>query len=93
MVFLFKTESGTSQEQESTWSNVLKKLRMMAPYVWPKGSLWRQVIVLACLIILGVGRGINVLVPIYNKNIGKFILTFLNLNEKQRSGPSCSKHR
>lgn len=53
----------------STWSNVLKKLRMMLPYVWPKGSWWRQLIVIACLVILGAGRGINVLVPLYSKYI------------------------
>ena len=45
---------------------------MMAPYVWPKGSLWRQAIVLLSLVLLGVLRGINVLVPLYNKYIGMF---------------------
>ncbi|OWF39062.1 ATP-binding cassette sub-family B member 6, mitochondrial-like [Mizuhopecten yessoensis] len=61
---------GRSRVHEgSTWANVLKKLRMMLPYVWPKGSRWRQLVVIACLVILGVGRGINVLVPIYSKYI------------------------
>ena len=70
---LLKPETGTSKAQKSTWTNVFKKLKMMAPYVWPKGSLWRQLIVLACLIILGAGRGINLLVPLYSKYIGKYI--------------------
>ena len=70
---LLKPETGTSKVQKSTWSNVFKKLKMMAPYVWPKGSLWRQLIVLACLIILGAGRGINLLVPLYSKYIGRYI--------------------
>ena len=67
--FFFK-ESSQPVQSQSTWSNVIKKLKIMAPYVWPKGSWWRQLIVLACLIILGAGRGINVLVPIYSKDIG-----------------------
>ena len=50
---------------------------MMAPYVWPKGSAWRQVVVLVCLLLLGAGRGINVLVPIYNKDIGKKLDIYL----------------
>lgn len=64
-----KKNIGSSSHEGSTWSNVLKKLKMMAPYVWPKGSLWRQLIVLGCILILGAGRGINVFVPIYNKYI------------------------
>jgi len=43
---------------------------MMGPYIWPKGSWWRQLIVFGCILILAVGRGINVFVPIYNKYIG-----------------------
>ena len=76
--FLFSFQAETSPEQDSTWKNVLSKLKMMAPYVWPKGSWWRQLIVLACLILLGAGRGINVLVPLYNKYIGMFNIRFLN---------------
>ena len=65
-------QGDSSAQQDSTWKNVLKKLKTMAPYVWPKGSWWRQVIVLVCLVLLGAGRGINVLVPLYNKYIGRF---------------------
>ena len=63
----------TKAENDSTWTDVLKKLKMMAPYVWPKGSLWRQALVLLSLVLLGILRGINVLVPLYNKYIGKCI--------------------
>jgi len=52
---------------------------MMLPYVWPKGSWWRQIIVVACLAILGVGRGINVLVPIYSKYIGMLEPKYLGI--------------
>ncbi|XP_053373484.1 ATP-binding cassette sub-family B member 6-like [Mercenaria mercenaria] len=64
-----KTGDKSGRHEGSTWSNVLKKLKLMAPYVWPKGSWWRQLIVLGCILILAAGRGINVFVPIYNKYI------------------------
>eukprot|EP00105_Crassostrea_gigas_P040176 XP_019924324.1 PREDICTED: ATP-binding cassette sub-family B member 6, mitochondrial [Crassostrea gigas] len=69
---LTDVESGTStgrDQPESTWKNVIGKLKIMIPYVWPKGSYWRQALVLVCLLILGAGRGINVLVPLYSKYI------------------------
>ncbi|XP_022306806.2 ATP-binding cassette sub-family B member 6-like [Crassostrea virginica] len=69
---LTDVESGPSQERQempSTWKNVIGKLKVMIPYVWPKGSYWRQGLVLICLLILGAGRGINVLVPLYSKYI------------------------
>ncbi|XP_055959326.1 ATP-binding cassette sub-family B member 6 isoform X1 [Patella vulgata] len=58
-----------SQQNASTWSNVWVKLKLMLPYVWPKGQHVLQVVVFICLILLGIGRAINVLVPIYSKDI------------------------
>lgn len=57
------------QHKGSTWVKVWQKIKMMLPYIWPMGSWWRQLIVVFCLFILGIGRAINVFVPIYNKNI------------------------
>ncbi|XP_056002863.1 ATP-binding cassette sub-family B member 6-like [Ostrea edulis] len=69
---LSDVETGPTPEvavNQSTWQNVLGKLKLMIPYVWPKGSYWRQVVVLVCLLILAAGWGINVLVPLYSKYI------------------------
>jgi hypothetical protein len=74
LTLFYSQDDKSSRHEGSTWSNVLSKLKMMAPYVWPKGSWWRQLIVLGCLLILGAGRGINVFVPIYNKYIGSDFL-------------------
>lgn len=52
-------------------------IRMMIPIVWPKGSLWRQLLVFVCFIILVSGRVVNLFVPEYTKLIGK--LYFLHL--------------
>ena len=46
---------------------------MMIPIVWPKGSLWRQLLVFICFIILVSGRVVNLFVPEYTKLIGKLI--------------------
>ncbi|KAK7011989.1 ATP-binding cassette sub-family B member 6 mitochondrial [Biomphalaria glabrata] len=61
-------ESANSQNV-STWRNVLVKMKMMLPYVWPKGNLLLQVTVGICIILLAVGRAVNVFVPIYSKLI------------------------
>ena len=60
---------GGARRQESTWKNVFVKLRMLLPYVWPKGSVLLHLSVLVCLALLAVGRVVNVFVPIYSKEI------------------------
>lgn len=57
------------QNNVSAWRNVLVKMKMMLPYVWPKGSPGLQVTVGLCLVLLGVGRAVNVFVPVYSKLI------------------------
>ncbi|KAH9496236.1 ATP-binding cassette sub- B member 6, mitochondrial [Bulinus truncatus] len=61
-------ESGRNQNV-STWRNVLVKMKMMLPYVWPKGSLVLQLTVGICIVLLAAGRAVNVFVPIYSKLI------------------------
>lgn len=39
--------------------------------VWPKGKPWLQFMVILCLGLLGLGRVVNVYVPVYYKKIGK----------------------
>uniref|UniRef100_A0A8C2GYW7 ATP-binding cassette sub-family B member 6 n=1 Tax=Cyprinus carpio TaxID=7962 RepID=A0A8C2GYW7_CYPCA len=60
---------GNSNENQSTWKDFGKKVRLLVPYMWPKGSVLLQLLVLLCLGMLGVERVINVFVPIYYKNI------------------------
>ncbi|KAK3108353.1 hypothetical protein FSP39_006149 [Pinctada imbricata] len=57
------------KSKDSSWTNVISNIKVMIPYVWPKGSWWRQCLVVLCLVILGAGRGVNVLVPIYSRDI------------------------
>lgn len=48
-------------------------MRLLLPHVWPKDSPALQVLVLLCVGLLLAERLVNVLVPVYSKNIGKYI--------------------
>lgn len=67
-------QSGNRNRNQSTWRNVLTKMKMMLPYVWPKGSISLQIIVGICILFLGAGRAVNVFVPTYSKYIGGFFV-------------------
>ncbi|KAG7248830.1 hypothetical protein CRUP_012058, partial [Coryphaenoides rupestris] len=58
-----------AEDNQSTWQGFRTKVRLLLPYMWPRGSLFLQFLVLLCLGLLGVERAINVFVPIYYKNI------------------------
>uniref|UniRef100_A0A4W6G528 ATP-binding cassette sub-family B member 6 n=1 Tax=Lates calcarifer TaxID=8187 RepID=A0A4W6G528_LATCA len=60
---------GTTEENQSTWQGFRKKVHLLLPYMWPRGNIFLQLLVLLCLVLLGVERAINVFVPIYYKNI------------------------
>ncbi|XP_047432086.1 ATP-binding cassette sub-family B member 6 [Mugil cephalus] len=60
---------GRTEENQSTWLGFWKKVRLLVPYMWPRGNIVLQLLVLFCLGLLGTERAINVFVPIYYKNI------------------------
>ncbi|XP_041638151.1 ATP-binding cassette, sub-family B (MDR/TAP), member 6a [Cheilinus undulatus] len=60
---------GGTGENDSTWQGFRKKVRLLVPYMWPRGNHLLQLLVLFCLGLLGIERAINVFVPIYYKNI------------------------
>ncbi|XP_050195949.1 ATP-binding cassette sub-family B member 6 isoform X1 [Myiozetetes cayanensis] len=53
----------------STWKDFRRKLRLLVPYMWPRGNHLLQGLVLFCMALMGLERAINVFVPIYYKNI------------------------
>lgn len=55
----------------STWKDFRRKLRLLVPYMWPRGNHLLQGLVLFCMALMGLERAINVFVPIYYKNIGE----------------------
>ncbi|XP_030011624.1 ATP-binding cassette sub-family B member 6 [Sphaeramia orbicularis] len=60
---------GGTDPNQSTWQGFRKKVALLVPYMWPRGSILLQLLVIFCLGLLGVERAINVFVPIYYKNI------------------------
>lgn len=56
-----------SQSKCQSW---IRKVTLLVPYMWPRSSAPLQVLVFLCVCLLGLERLINVLVPIYSKNIG-----------------------
>lgn len=70
-MFLFQNLLGRTEGNQSTWQDFRKKVRLLVPYMWPRGNVLLQLLVLFCLGVLGVERVINVLVPTYYKDIGK----------------------
>uniref|UniRef100_A0A672GM79 ATP-binding cassette sub-family B member 6 n=1 Tax=Salarias fasciatus TaxID=181472 RepID=A0A672GM79_SALFA len=69
MLLINEDERDVENSGQSTWQGFTKKVRLLVPYMWPRGSVFLQMLVLFCLGLLGVERAINVFVPIYYKNI------------------------
>ncbi|KAF7709660.1 ATP-binding cassette sub-family B member 6 isoform X1 [Silurus meridionalis] len=54
---------------ESKWQSWIRKVTLLLPYMWPRSSGPLQFLVFLCVCLLGLERLINVLVPVYSKNI------------------------
>lgn len=60
-------------DNQSTFRNFWKKIRTLAPFLWPRKDFCLQFRVIVCFLLLAGGRAINLYVPIYNKLIGEII--------------------
>ncbi|KAF7689736.1 hypothetical protein HF521_013089 [Silurus meridionalis] len=60
---------GGAGQNQSAWTDFRRKVRLLLPYMWPRGNVLLQFLVILCLGLLGAERAINVFVPIYYKNI------------------------
>ncbi|GAU99217.1 hypothetical protein RvY_10249 [Ramazzottius varieornatus] len=60
---------GIRKHKKSTFDNLMLKLRTLMPFVWPKKDRKVQLCVFLSFILLVVGRGVNLLTPIYYKKI------------------------
>src|SRR6218665_190198 len=61
---------------QSAWSGFLVKCKRMWPFVWPSNNCRLQLHVIACVIILVASRAVNVLIPVLQKFIGKWVKSF-----------------
>lgn len=53
----------------STWKTAYKRTKALAPFLWPRKSVILQLQVVCCIILLLLGRVLNLVVPIYSKLI------------------------
>ncbi|XP_008585692.1 PREDICTED: ATP-binding cassette sub-family B member 6, mitochondrial isoform X2 [Galeopterus variegatus] len=58
-----------STDQRSTWQDLGRKLRLLSGYLWPRKSPALQLVVLICLGLMGLDRALNLLVPIFYRDI------------------------
>ncbi|XP_033003484.1 ATP-binding cassette sub-family B member 6, mitochondrial, partial [Lacerta agilis] len=58
-----------ARQHRSTWRDLGRKISLLIQYMWPKGSYPLQGLVIVCLLLMGLERGINVFVPLYYKYI------------------------
>ncbi|KAL1502511.1 hypothetical protein ABEB36_007645 [Hypothenemus hampei] len=71
-----------STDNQSTWRNFWKKMKILMPFIWPKKDVVLQFRVLICFLLIAGGRVVNLYVPIYNK------LIVDSLSENSKEGPS-----
>jgi ABC-type transport system involved in Fe-S cluster assembly fused permease/ATPase subunit len=62
-------DSGSGSQPVSTWQGLLRKVRMLWPFIWPRGSFLLQLCVIICVGLLVAGRVVNLFTPIYYKKI------------------------
>ncbi|XP_038599195.1 ATP-binding cassette sub-family B member 6, mitochondrial [Tachyglossus aculeatus] len=62
-------EEEENRGPRSTWRDLGRKLRLLSGYLWPRGSPGLQLVVLLCLTLMGLERGLNVLVPLCYRDI------------------------
>lgn len=55
-------------------------MKLLWPYMWPRGHLLLQFHVLICIVCLIGGRVVNLFIPVLYKNIGQyFVVSFFRL--------------
>ena len=63
---------GVQDNRQSTFANIWRKCVLMWPYVWPRKNLPLQLLVVSCVVLLAIGRVVNLFLPIYYKKIGEW---------------------
>ena len=61
----------------STFRNAWKKIKILAPFLWPRKDIFLQFRVMFCFVLLAAGRVINLYVPIFSKMIGMFVIILI----------------
>ena len=85
-----KTAAKKSEEQESFWLRHQKDMWELAPYLWPKDSMFHRACIVAAAFLLLLGRVCNVLSPIGASSVSKpFPVSLFQPSPRVRGGWSC----
>lgn len=92
----------------STFSDFVDKFQKLVPFIWPSGTKNRylQFLIIMCMVLLSIGRVVNVLVPIQYKRVvdslggvgspvntnGTDINTFMNDDTERLARARLSRH-
>ncbi|KAF4620663.1 hypothetical protein D9613_000572 [Agrocybe pediades] len=59
-----KSDSKPEVSFEPSWGEIWRRIRRISPYLWPKDSPSLQFLAVLCIIILLIGRAINLVMPL-----------------------------
>ncbi|KAF8520373.1 hypothetical protein BU17DRAFT_46726 [Hysterangium stoloniferum] len=51
-------------DEDPTWKELGRRLRRLTPYLWPKKDRGLQFLALLCVVLLAIGRVVNLLIPL-----------------------------
>ena len=65
---------------QSTWRGLWSKSLMVWPFMWPKKSFFLQMCVVICILLLIIGRVVNLYTPILYKMISETLNCYMSLH-------------
>lgn len=74
---------------EQTWKQWFARFMKIVPYLWPRNSRKLQLLALACLVLLVLGRGVNVLVPQLLGRVVRALGTYDGDSERVSESSRC----
>ncbi|TPP64504.1 ATP-binding cassette sub-family B member 6 mitochondrial [Fasciola gigantica] len=64
-----QSPADSSQPKARGWSQAFRRAKLVAPFIWPRDDRLVQLRVLICVVLLVVGRLVNVYTPIFYKQV------------------------
>ncbi|EJD03189.1 uncharacterized protein FOMMEDRAFT_108336 [Fomitiporia mediterranea MF3/22] len=59
-----KAQTETAKLENPSWREMYRRVKRLSPYLWPKNNVWLQFLAMLCMIVLAIGRVVNVAVPL-----------------------------
>ncbi|THH03982.1 hypothetical protein EW145_g5852 [Phellinidium pouzarii] len=59
-----KAQGDVAKTETPALGDLYRRIKRLAPYLWPKNNVWLQFLAFVCVLVLLVGRAVNVAVPL-----------------------------